>query len=62
MSRWVGVVQHNPITGDRIGETLINLDNVISISIAENLVVFNSGYIKVNDDSIEHLIEIIETE
>lgn len=42
---WVGVVEHNVNTNKRIGETLINLDNVIRISVVEDLIFFEGGWL-----------------
>ena len=59
---WVGVVEHDYTTGKRIGETLINLDNVTHIEVTKNLICVNSGLvIRVNDESMIHLLELIET-
>lgn len=63
MSRWVGVVQHNLLTGDRIGKTLINLDNVDYIETTRDVLVFNSGeHVKINRESMVHILELLEME
>ena len=59
MSKWVGVVQHDKETNERLGETLINLDNVSFITCRDNLVHFTDGTeIKVNIESLVNLIDI----
>ncbi len=61
MSKWIGVVQHDFDTGERLGETLINLDNATVIKVTENVIEFNSGSaIKINNGSMETLIEYID--
>lgn len=59
---WVGVVEHDYTTSKRIGETLINFDNVTHIEVTKNLICVNSGLvIRVNEESMIHLLELIET-
>ena len=62
MSDWIGIVQHDDISGKRIGETLINLDNVKYITVTECTVHFcDNSSIKVNRESMEMLLDVIET-
>ncbi len=62
MSKWIGVVQHSFNTGERIGETLINLDNVRYIVVTKDIVSFVDGTnIKVNRESMKVLLDAIET-
>ena len=59
---WVGVVEHNYSTGKRIGETMVNLDNVTHIEVTENLICTTSGsVIRINNESMVHLCELIGT-
>lgn len=61
-NEWIGVVRHDFETGKRIGETLINLNNVTHIEVCENLIWFNGGeFIKVNKESIKMLLDVIKT-
>lgn len=62
MSRWVGVVQHTSDHRKRVGETLVNLDRVCTINVAENRIYFDTGSITVNEASMKHLLDIVETE
>lgn len=62
MSRWVGVVQHDFITNDRMGETLVNLDKLEYIQVTQNTLVFGSAFIKINTESMKHILELLETE
>lgn len=63
MDRWVGVVQHSEYDNKRVGETIINLGNVDYICVVTNMIYFCGGdYIKVNDASIKHLLDVLETE
>jgi hypothetical protein len=62
MSKWIGVVQHSFNTGERIGETLINLDNVRYIVVTKDIVSFVDGTnIKVNRENMKVLLDAIET-
>ena len=59
---WVGVVQHDSQTNNRLGEVLINLDTVTDIAIQCDVIHFVDGsYIRVNEASMKHLLEVIET-
>lgn len=59
---WIGVVEHDYTTGKRIGETSINFDNVTHVEVTKNLICLNSGLvIRVNEESMIHLLELIET-
>lgn len=63
MDRWVGVVQHSEYDTKRIGETIINLGNVDYICVATNMIYFCGGdFIKVNDESMIYLLELLATE
>ena len=64
MSKWVGVVQHDFATGTRIGETLVNLDNVAFIGVTTDTISFIDGLlIKINRESTKMLLdEISEVE
>ena len=62
MSEWIGVVQLSFNTGEIIGETLINLDNVRYIVVTKDIVSFVDGKnIKVNRESMKVLLDAIET-
>ena len=68
MSNWIGVVQTQIVEGAskieerRIGETLINPENICCISVCENAIMFNGGsWITVNTESMKHILECIET-
>ena len=62
MSEWIGVVQHDVISGKRIGESLINLDNVAFIGVTEDTVNFLDGkFIKINKESTKMLLDVIKT-
>ena len=64
MSKWVGVVQHDFATGTRIGEVLVNLDNVTFIGVTTDTISFIDGkFIKINRESTKMLLdEISEVE
>lgn len=62
MSEWIGVVQHDAMSNKRIGETLINLDNVAFIGVTEDTVSFLDGkFIKINKESTKMLLDVIKT-
>ena len=61
MSKWIGVVRHE-ITGERIGEALVNLDNVAFIGVTTDTINFLDGtFIKVNKESTKMLLGVIKT-
>ena len=61
-SQWIGVVEHGVYSGERIGEALINLDNVEYISVAQNKVYFvDHSCISINTESMKVLLDVIET-
>lgn len=60
MSKWIGVVQHDALSGERIGESLVNLDNVTFIGVTTDTISFLDGtYIKINRESTEMLLDVI---
>ena len=58
---WVKVVEHDYKSGTRLDEILVNLDNVSHINTRKNQVCLNSGLvIRINKESMIHLLELIE--
>ena len=62
MSEWIGVVRHDATSGARIGETLVNLDNVAFIGVTTQTISFLDGsFIRINEESTKMLLDIIKT-
>lgn len=63
MSKWVGVVQIDMQTRRRIGDAVVNIDNVYCLCCADDTVHFVDGWIiKVNPESMKTLLEEIKGE